>query len=140
MHRPVSFVVVSGVLFFKYGIYYIVIVKKESLCDRHIFYDVLWLPNHRVFCPQLATTSISKSEKDIVARVIVKGIHHAAAVAAKREAKEILPTKLTYILLCKYSHFSFRSSLACFLFVSSCYNMGNLFVFLLLLYYYYVWH
>lgn len=51
---------------------------------------------------------------------------------SQREAKDILPTKLTYILLCKYSHFSFRSSLACFLFVSSYGKFVRFF------YYYYI--
>lgn len=83
-------------------------------------------------CPQLATTSIYQNHGKISLLVLLSKeyISHS-----QREAKEILPTKLTYILLCKYSHFSFRSSLACFLFVSSCYNMGNLFVFF---YYYYI--
>lgn len=55
---------------------------------------------------------VSKSHK---ARVILSKEFNKQN---EKEAKEISPTKLTYILLCKYSHFSFRSSL-----FSSCYNL-----------------
>lgn len=82
---PVFIVIASSSLFQK-------CVKPPYMTK----FKVLWLLNHNYPPPAVSNHGI----------YIISGIQKKYTW----KEREISPTKLTYILLCKYSHFSFRSS------------------------------